>query len=268
MSLTKRVDEARQAYRRGDRNAAQAAHERARIAHGAREEHGGAGDLYVGDLVYGGLDGVVTTFAVVSGVVGASLGSQVILILGFANLLADGFAMASGAYLSTKSEAEYYHREEERERWEVDNYPDGERAELLEIYRQRGYSEEEAGQLVAIQSRDPERWVKAMMVDELSMLPDERKPLTSAGATLAAFVLAGSLPLLAYFAGIFWTIPSQAAFRASVVLTGIALFSLGAAKVFVTHRNPVRSGLEMLVVGGLAATAAYIVGALLKGLAG
>src|SRR3990170_3259516 len=91
MSLMKRVDQARQAYRRGDRAAASAAHDPGRIERAAQEEHGGAGDQYLGDLVYGGLDGVVTTFAVVSGVVGASLGSDVILILGLANLLADGF---------------------------------------------------------------------------------------------------------------------------------------------------------------------------------
>ena len=268
MSLLRRVDQARQAYRRGDRTAASAAHDPARVERSAQEEHGGAGDQYLGDLVYGGLDGVVTTFAVVSGVVGASLGSEVILILGLANLLADGFSMGSGAYLSTKSEQEYYHREEERERWEVEHFPDGERAELQEIYLQRGYTRDEAAQLVDIQSRQPERWVKAMMVDELRMMPDERMPMTSAGATLGAFVLAGSLPLVAYVAGLFYPIAPQTAFVASVFLAGVALFGLGAAKVFVTQRNPIRSGLEMLAVGSLAGAVAYVVGAFLKGLAG
>jgi VIT1/CCC1 family predicted Fe2+/Mn2+ transporter len=264
----RRVDQARSAYLKGDRSGAADAHDPDRISRAAREEHGGAGDQYLGDLVYGGLDGVVTTFAVVSGVVGASLGSDVILILGLANLLADGFSMASGAYLSTRSEQEYYHREEERERWEVEHYPDGERAELQEIYEARGFTKDEATQLVAIQSREADRWVKAMMVDELGMLPDERKPLTSGGATLAAFVLAGSLPLAAYVAGLFFPIPPQTAFVASVVLACVALFSLGAAKVFVTQRNPIRSGLEMLAVGSLAGAVAYVVGAFLKGLAG
>jgi len=268
MSLMKRVDQARQAYRRGDRAAASAAHDPGRIERAAQEEHGGAGDQYLGDLVYGGLDGVVTTFAVVSGVVGASLGSDVILILGLANLLADGFSMASGAYLSTKSGQEVYRREEERERWEVEHFPDGERAELLEVYLQRGFTRDEAGQLVEIHSRQPDRWVIAMMVDELRMLPDERKPMTSAGATLAAFVLAGSLPLVAYVAGLFIPIPPPSAFAASIVLAGLALFGLGAAKVFVTQRNPIRSGLEMLAVGSLAGVVAYVVGAFLKGVAG
>lgn len=267
MSLTRRIDQARDAYRKQDRQSSAVAHDPRRIARAADEEHGGAGDQYLGDLVYGGLDGVVTTFAVVSGVAGAALGSEVILILGLANLLADGFSMASGAYLSTKSEHEYYQREAERERWEIENFPEGERAELLELYQKRGYTREDAEALVEIQSRDPDRWVKAMMVDELGMLPVERKPLTSAGATLAAFVLAGALPLLVYVVGLFRPIPDQTAFLASVVLAALALFGLGAAKVFVTERNPIRSGLEMLAVGGLAAAVAYGVGAFLKGIA-
>lgn len=268
MSLTRRVDQARDAYRKGDPSGAAAAHDPRRIARAAEEEHGGIGDQYLGDLVYGGLDGVVTTFAIVSGVAGASLGSDVILILGLANLLADGFSMASGAYLSTKSGQEYYQREFERETWEIEHFPEGERAELLELYRGRGYGEDEAEQLVGIQARQPERWVRAMMVDELGMLPDERKPLTSGAATLAAFVLAGSLPLVVFVAGLFVPIDDRTAFLVSLLLTGVALFSLGAAKVFVTQRNPVRSGLEMLAVGGLAAAVAYGVGAFLKGIAG
>jgi VIT1/CCC1 family predicted Fe2+/Mn2+ transporter len=264
----KRVDQARDAYRRGDRRAAAAAHAPDRIERAAREEHAGAGGQYIGELVYGGLDGIVTTFAVVSGVAGASLGSDVILILGLANLLADGFSMASGAYLSTKSEKELYDREHARELWEVRHFPEGERVELVELYKARGYSDQEASDLVAIQSRDPERWVRAMMVDELGMLPEARSPLTSAMATLAAFVLAGSLPLLIYVIGLFTPIPGPTAFLTATVLAGMALFGLGAAKVFITRNNPLRSGFEMLAVGGLAAGVAYGVGALLKGLVG
>jgi VIT1/CCC1 family predicted Fe2+/Mn2+ transporter len=107
-----------------------------------------------------------------------------------------------------------------------------------------------------------------MMVDELGMLPDERRPMTSAGATFAAFVAAGILPLLAYVVGLIIPITNQTAFAASVVLAGAALFALGAAKVYVTGRNPIRSGLEMLAVGGLAAAVAYVVGAFLKSITG
>ncbi|OGS96460.1 MAG: hypothetical protein A3K04_05935 [Gallionellales bacterium RBG_16_56_9] len=266
-SLSQRLEKARLAYRRGDRNASASVHDPARIAE-AKEEHGGAGSQYLGEMVYGGLDGIITTFAVVSGVAGAQLGTPVILILGLANLLADGFSMATGAYLSNKSEQEYYRKEWQREAWEVEQFPDGERAELYELYRRRGYAEDEARQLVGIQSREPTRWVKAMMVDELGLLEDEGNPLLNGLVTFTAFVSAGALPLLIYLLGLVFPVPAQAAFPVAISLSGLALFGLGAAKVTVTKLNPIRSGLEMLIVGGLAASVAYIVGALLKGIGG
>ena len=267
MSFMKRLDDARKAYARRDEKASAAAHDLDRIAlaiHG--EEHGGAGSQYIGDFVYGGLDGIITTFAVVSGVAGANLGTSVILILGMANLLADGFSMATGAYLSTKSEQEYYDKERQREAWEVEHFPEGERAELYELYRRKGYSEEEAEQMLSVLTRDKERWVDAMMIDELGLMKDEGNPLFNGLATLIAFIVAGSVPLLVYLVGLVVPIPPQVAFPISVVLSGLALFGLGVARVLVTHQNPLRSGLEMLLVGGLAAVVAYVVGALLKGL--
>ena len=264
-SLSKRLEKARQAFRRGDSNASALAHDPARIA-AAAEQHGGAGSQYLGEMVYGGLDGIITTFAVVSGVAGAHLGAPVILILGLANLLADGFSMATGAYLSTKSEQEYYRKEWEREAWEVEHFPDGERAELYEVYRQRGYTEQDARQLVEIQSREPERWVKAMMLDELGMLEDESNPLTNGLVTFGAFVAAGVVPMLVYLFGLVFPVPMETAFPIAIILSGMALFGLGAAKVLVTKLNPIRSGLEMLIVGGVAAGVAYLVGALLKGI--
>lgn len=267
MSISRRVDEARKAFKRGDTEASRRAHKPERIKQ-ATEEHGGASHQYIGDMVYGGLDGIITTFAVVSGVAGAQLGTNVILILGMANLLADGFSMATGAFLSSKSEQEYYEREWQREAWEVEHFPEGERQELYEVYRQQGYSEEDAHSLVAIQTRDPHLWVKTMMVEELGLLEDERKPLFSALATLVSFVIAGSVPLIIYLLGLAFPISPTIAFPVSMALSGLALFGLGAAKVLVTELNIFRSGVEMLLVGGLAAGVAYGVGALLKGIGG
>ncbi|HLB46265.1 MAG TPA: VIT1/CCC1 transporter family protein, partial [Anaerolineales bacterium] len=198
----------------------------------------------------------------------AQLGTPVILILGLANLLADGFSMATGAFPSTKSEQEYYRKEWEREAWEVEHFPDGERAELFEVYRKRGYAEDEARQLVDIQSREPRRWMKAMMIDELGMMEDEGNPFINGLVTFAAFVVASAVPLLVYLLGLVFSVPAQAAFPVAIALSGLALFGLGAAKVTVTKLNPIRSGFEMLIVGGLAAGVAYVVGALLKGIGG
>ena len=265
MSFMKRVDQARDAYANKDLSASRTAHDPVVIAK-SMEQHGGASHQYIGDMVYGGLDGIVTTFAIVSGVAGASLGADVILILGLANLLADGLSMAAGAYLSTKSEREYYDREREREAWEVDHFPEGERAEMLEIYQAKGYSAEDAESLVNIQSKNKDLWVDTMMVHELGLLPDDRTPLRSALATFGSFLAAGSVPLLAYLAGLFVPVAPDVAFIVSLFLSAAALFGLGAAKVLITERNWFRSGLEMLLVGGVAAGVAYLIGFLLSGL--
>ena len=265
MSFMKRLDQARRAYAEKDMAASAAAHTPAVITQ-AVEQHGGTSHQYIGDMVYGGLDGIVTTFAIVSGVSGANLGSGVILILGLANLLADGLSMAAGAFLSLKSEREYYDRERERETWEIEHFPEGEFVEMIEIYRAKGYSREDAEALMEIQSKDHDLWVDAMMVHELGLLPDDRQPIRSALATFVSFLLAGAVPLLVYLLGLVVPIDPAVSFPVALVLSGLALFGLGAAKVLITERNWFRSGLEMLLVGGVAAGIAYLVGYLLRGL--
>jgi VIT1/CCC1 family predicted Fe2+/Mn2+ transporter len=151
---------------------------------------------YLPDLVYGANDGIITTFAVVSGVVGASLSERVIVILGLANLLADGFSMGASNYLARRS-----HLEEE--------------------------------------------------------LADRRDALRHAFATIVGFVVAGVLPLLAYLL----PLEPEVQFPASIALAGAALFSVGAARTFVTRRGLLRSGIEMLLVGALAAVVAFGIGA-------
>ncbi|HEY0604381.1 MAG TPA: VIT1/CCC1 transporter family protein [Herpetosiphonaceae bacterium] len=231
----------------------------------AAATHGKPSDRYIGNVVYGGLDGIITTFAIVSGVAGAKLGAGVVLILGVANLLADGISMATGAYLSNRSEREYYDRERQREQWQIAQYPAVEQQVLRGIYASAGYETEDIERLVEIQARYPERWATTMLIDELGLLADQRKPWAIALTTFAAFVIAGVVPLLVYLVGLFTPIAPTVAFIISLVLSALALFGLGAAKVWVTERNPWRSGLSMLLVGGLAATVAYGVGVLLQG---
>jgi VIT1/CCC1 family predicted Fe2+/Mn2+ transporter len=257
---------ARDAIAERDVGTATASYRHARTSEHAPEEHGGMSAQYMSSMVYGGLDGIITTFAVVSGVAGADLSADVVLILGIANLLADGFSMATGEYLSAKSDREYYQREWQREAWEVDHFPEGERAELHEIYRGQGYPDADAARLVEIQTRDRRRWIDALMVGELRMLEGESTPLMSGIATLVAFVVAGSVPLVVYLLGLVIPIAEAISFPVSIALSGMALFGLGAAKVLVTERNAWRSGAEMLLVGGLAASVAYLVGTLLKSL--
>ena len=269
MRITKRLDEAREAYAQKDLRASEKAHTEKAIE-AAVEQHGSESSQFIGNMVYGGLDGIISIFAVVSGVAGASLTSGVLLILGVANLLGDGLSMGIGAFLSMKSEKEYYSKERERETWEAENFPEGEKSELIAIYKNQGYPKKDAEKLVEIQTRDQNRWVDAMMVNELGMIKDERKPINAAFMTFGAFIFFGLLPLLVYLVDItFQThLTMTNMFLISILLSGLSLFGLGAAKYFITRRNPLVSGLEMLIVGGLAASVAYLIGVLLKPLGG
>ena len=244
-------------------------HEQERIEQASKQEGSNAQSDYLGSMVYGGLDGIITTFAVVSGVIGAQLSPGIILILGFANLLGDGFSMATGAYLSSKSEMEVYARERKRTAEQISANPEVEQKKLYEIYRQQGYPEPDARQLVEIKCRDPGRWVSTLIAEKLLLLPQKQAPIKKALATFFAFILAGAIPLLIFLLDLIFNfgLPTITAFIISMVLSGLALLGLGAAKVFVTYRNPWRSALEMLVVGALAGLVAFGVGLLLKSLA-
>lgn len=128
VGISKRIDQARKAFTTRDTSAAAKLHDPQHLAEAVRGDtlaRGSWAGSYLKSIVYGGLDGIITTFAVVSGVAGAELGAQVIVILGVGNLLADGFSMGTGDYLSTKSEREYYEREALRQAWEIEQVPEG-----------------------------------------------------------------------------------------------------------------------------------------------
>lgn len=262
--ITRSLEKAREAWLRRDPAASRAAH--SAPAPAAAERHAGAGK-YIKSIVYGGLDGIVTTFAVVAGVEGASLSAGVVLILGFANLVADGLSMAIGDYLSTKSEQEYQKTERAREEWEIEHYPEGEKKELVELYEGKGIPGPDARQMVETVARHPKAWADIMMVEELGILPEEESPLRNALTTFASFGVFGFIPLLATILA--RSVPFLAAntFPASIALVAVTLFGLGAAKTKVTGRPWLASGLETLVVGGITAAAAWGVGKLLGGLA-
>ncbi len=264
MRSSRDLAKAREAFRRGDRAASAAAHA---VAPSVDESHQAGAGQYIKSAVYGGLDGIVTTFAVVAGVAGAQLTPGIVLILGFANLVADGLSMAVGDYLSTKSEQEYHRAERRREEWEVEHYPEGEQREMVELYVAKGMSDEDARTVVDIFARHQKAWVDIMMVEELGIVGDDESPLLSAVVTFLSFAVFGLVPLLAYVLVRLAPALPLPTFATASVATGVALFALGAAKVRITGRHWFLSGLEMLLVGGLAAAAAYGIGALLGGLA-
>lgn len=265
--ITRSLEKAKEAFRNRDVRASIAAHSPAPRPADAAERHTQAQGRYLKSAVYGGLDGIITTFAVVAGVAGAALSAGVVLILGFANLIADGISMAIGDYLSSKSEREYQTAERTREAWEVEHYPEGEKKELVEIYTAKGIPAQDAEAMVSILAKNPKAWVDIMMVEELGIVGSDESPLANAAATFLSFGVFGFIPLLTYVVAAFVPFLRANSFLIAALLTGATLFVLGAVKVRITGKNWLVSGLETFVIGGIAAAAAYGVGVLLGGLA-
>ncbi|WP_420575194.1 VIT1/CCC1 transporter family protein [Ekhidna sp.] len=218
---------------------------------------------YLGEFVYGGIDGSVTTFAVVSGSAGANLESSIIIILGFANLIADGFAMSIGSYLSTKSEKENYLKHKAIEYWEVDNLPEKEREEIREIYASKGFKGELLEKVVDVITEDKDRWVDIMMKEELEMAEETKSPFKMGAITFLSFILLGFIPLLIYVIDYINPLESNL-FLTSSILTGCCFVGIGFLKSVVTSTGKIKSVIETLLLGGAAATLSYYVGHFLE----
>lgn len=218
---------------------------------------------YLREFVYGGIDGAVTTFAVVAGAVGANLDASIIIILGFANLLADGFSMSVGAYLSSKSEKENYNKHKNIEYWEVDNIPEKERQEIVEIYTAKGFEGELLEKVVDVIVSDRDRWVNEMMKDELNMIKETKSPFKIGLATLISFIFIGFIPLMVYVYDFFNETVIDLFFWTSL-FTGVAFIVIGWLKSYVNQTNVFKSVLETLALGFVAASVAYFVGGFLE----
>lgn len=264
--ISRDIDKAREAYKNKDIEATIDAHKKK--LHTSEEKHKTSGGKYIKSIIYGGLDGIITTFAVVAGVAGASLSSGVVLILGFANLIADGLSMGIGDYLSSKAEIEYEEFERRREIWEMEHYPEGEKLEMIELYIKKGIKEEDSKKIVDILSKYEEAWIDIMMAEELGILQQEdESPIKNGIVTFLSFIFFGFIPISAFvFANNIQFVQNNT-FAVASILTGVTLFILGALKVRITDRNWFLSGLEMLIVGGIAAASAYGIGVLFSGLA-
>jgi VIT1/CCC1 family predicted Fe2+/Mn2+ transporter len=216
---------------------------------------------YLRDWIYGGIDGSVTTFAVVTGVVGAQLSPIIIVIMGFANLLADGFSMAASNFLGTKAEHDDIQRLEAIEHRHIELAPEGEREEVRQIFARKGFAGADLDRVVELITSDRERWVKTMLTDEYGLPQEARSPWLAAISTFSAFLVCGLAPLLPFLLGM------KTAIVVSTFLTGAMFFLIGSVKSRWSSASWWRSGFSTLLVGGIAAGLAYAVGVLLKNLA-
>lgn len=224
---------------------------------------------YFKEVIYGGIDGIITTFAVVAGFSGAALSSDtttqlsflVVLLFGLANLFADGVSMGLGNFLSVRSDQDLYKAARKKETQEVQENPQLEFEETITILMGKGYSHEDATTLATLYKKNEAYWVDFMMNHELE-IPDPRgdNPILTGFATFASFLFFGFIPLLPFmFAG---DAVASTVFVYSVIGTAFALILLGLLKWRVVGSSLSKSLFEVLLVGGSAALIAFFVGSL------
>ncbi len=223
------------------------------------------GQSYLGDAVLGSIDGCVTTFAVVAGAVGGGLPDMVIIVLGFANLVADGFSMASSNFLSVKSQREEIDNAWQEEKAHIAQVPQGEREEVRQIFEKKGFDGDILDTVVDKITQREDVWVGTMIVEERGLQTEGRRPLWAGIATFTAFLSIGFMPLIPF------VIPGMAAktaFVISIGVTALAFLAVGLAKGLVLRQSMIRAGLETLIIGGGAATLAYLAGHVIRRLYG
>lgn len=208
------------------------------------------------DAIFGGIDGTVTTFAIIAGVQGAGLPAGIVVALGLANVVADGFSMAAGNYAGTKAVADDRKRLWAVEEHHIRTNPQGEMDELDQILARKGLHGRVLRQAGVMISADKHQWISMMLSEEYGLPSTDPKPLRAAVVIFAAFVVAGLLPMLPYLFGL------NDPFSWSIAAAALAFFGIGAIKSRWSLAHWLRSGMETLLIGGTAATLAFAVGRL------
>ncbi len=229
------------------------------------EQHQNEGGL-LKPLIFGGLDGILTAFAIVAGSAGGALDPSVVLILGFSNIFADALSMGVGEFLSSKAENEWILKERERESWEMDNYPEGEIKEMIDIYEEKGMSRDDATIVIETMAKYKEFFVDVMMSEELELsVPEEdhiKESMMEGVIMFCSFAIFGAFPLIGYVV-IPATMPelgSDALFACACIVTGVVLFLMGCVKSIFGAVKWYWCGLETLLLGGACAVVAYTIG--------
>ena len=214
------------------------------------------GSATVRDIVIGMSDGLTVPFALAAGLSGAVDKTSIIVTAGLAELAAGSISMGLGGYMAAKSDAEHYYSERRREESEAKEIPEAEAAEVRDILDAYGLTGEESNPIVASLRKRPSAWVDFMMRFELGLeKPDPRRALTSAATIAAAYAAGGFIPLGPYIVFPRVTL----AFAASIGITALALATFGYVKAHFTGASPVRSSGQTVLIGGLAAAAAFLI---------
>jgi len=267
---------ARMAYECENVDASRLYHE-TKAAAGSSSEHDeepwhqSAGGL-LQPVIFGGLDGILTSFAIVAGAAGGGLSVEAVLVLGFSNIFADALSMGVGEFLSSKANNEWILSEKKREEWEMENFRDGEIQEMIDIYVGKGFTVEDAKVVIETMAKYEGFFVDVMMQQELELqVPEDdhvEQSMKEGFVMFCSFAFFGAAPLMGYTV-IPWLVPgldSSVLFKSACAVTALVLFLLGSIKSNFSRTNWFLSGCETLILGGACATVAYTIGAFVNGL--
>ena len=219
------------------------------------EKHFTAGET-IRDIVIGMSDGLTVPFALAAGLSGAVSSTTIIVTAGLAEIVAGSIAMGLGGYLAARSDAEHYESERLREKQEIQQMPEAEKAEVTAVFVAYGLTAEESKPIVEALKQRPDAWIDFMMRFELGLeRPDPKRALTSAITIAVSYIVGGLIPLSPYIL----LSTARTALYVSVVMTLLALFVFGYVKGHFTGTKPLRSALQTALIGGLAAAAAFLI---------
>jgi len=234
----------------------------------ADEEWHGGGAESIRNVIYGVNDGLTATLGVLAGVGGASIDARVVLIGGLSAMVASGVSMAGGAYLATKSQREVFEGQFAREAAEIEAMPELEKAELIDIYRSKGLTAEEAKTIVDRITQDKKVWLETQAREELGLDASQfENPVREGLVAGVSTLVGGAIPVAGYLFGRFLVGPAMSGIGSLAIaflICGVFLFLIGSARSFFTGKGGVRSGLEMLGVGTVVAALTYGVGVLFR----
>jgi len=212
------------------------------------------------EVILGGQDGLVNVLGVILGVAAATQDARIVIAAGLAATFAESISMGAVAYTSTLADDDLYLSEREREYRHIHLAPDVEIEEIRDIYRNKGFEGETLDKIVEVITSNPDVWVNVMMSEEFQMTPPEKTNAFRSAIIVGLAALVGSLiPLLPFF---FWNI--SLSIWSSIVIAALTLFVVGVYKARVTIGRPLRSGIQMAVIGTISALAGYIVGLIFK----
>ena len=225
----------------------------------ARRLSNGRSPVYLGDVVLGSIDGCITSFAIISAAHGAGLSATLVVVLGLANIIADGYSMAVSNYQNVQADSDVLERLRREEAEHIALVPDGEREELRQIYAAKGLSGEALEQLVEAISSDVQTWITTMLHEEHKVSTLVANPLRAALSTFAAFVVFGTLPLLPF--ALFGSL-DRMVYWLSAAVAAVCFFIVGAIKARAAGRSTFAGGLRVMAIGLMAASLALAVGTL------